>query len=209
MGLFSSREVIYPSEFEMSENMIKTRNFFYQKCFVDIIGEACSHYMLVAGGSVLDYFMNKKITSDFDIYFETHDAREFYLEKIQEDDHEIITETSNAILIKRGDGYLYHLINPEFIPSTNIFDFFDFNVCCVGVDNKKHFLYEETALYSIYDKNLIILNVIDPLSTLKRLQKYIKKGFEIKNDHVFFEFIDVLHLYYNSAEYKAKRMIKY
>lgn len=210
---FFKEAIISPDKSEMTDNMLKTRDFFYKKCFLDVIGKndllkMTREYMLVAGGSVLDYYINKKITNDFDIYFDEYDSMKKYLEKIEENEHEIISHTSKAILLKQN-GYLYHLIHPNFISSNDAFKTFDFNICCLGVDHRNNFLYEKTAIYSINEKNILLNNIMDPLSTFKRLQKYIKKGFEIKNDYVFFKFIDTLYNYYNSPEYKNKIISRY
>lgn len=213
--LFSQNiEIIHTKDSDLTKNMLKTRNFFYKKCFSHIIDSAKqenisgSTYALVAGGSVLDYYMNKEITNDFDIYFENNDFFEYYLTKIQEGEYEVVNKTPHAVLIKKN-GYLYHLIKPSFVSGLDAFKTFDFNVCCLGVNTRKEFLYERTALNSIYEKSLKLINISDPLSTFKRLQKYIKKGFEIKNDYVFFEFVNLLYRYYNSPDYKNKIVSKF
>lgn len=72
------------------------------------------------------------------------------------------------------------LIKILFETPEHTIDQFDFTVCCFAVDKNK-VTYHQSAPFDLLHKRLVINNLPFPVSTLQRIQKYLKKGYWICN----------------------------
>lgn len=152
----------------------------------------------VAGGCVRDYFSTGKLDSDIDIFFPDADqfekCRMYLLEATEQTIKEIIDEkevikiipkdraavlfqNDNVIKIKYR-GRKYDLVKKYFASPELTIDEFDFTVCCAATDGKKVFTHN-TFWMDLAKRQLMLHKLPFPLSTLWRLQKYIKKGYTI------------------------------
>ncbi|MEW6171294.1 MAG: hypothetical protein AB1472_07050 [Candidatus Omnitrophota bacterium] len=133
----------------------------------------------VAGGAVRDYFSLGYITTDIDIYFPSDE--EFQKGKIWFIDNggEIKFENERLMVIYYKK-HKFELIKMFFESPQQTIDQFDFTVCC-GAISKDSVFFHNTFFIDLAKKRLVVNNLPYPLSTLQRLQKYIKKGFTICN----------------------------
>ncbi|MFW6311148.1 MAG: hypothetical protein ACOC1K_02820 [Nanoarchaeota archaeon] len=113
---------------------------------------------------MLTYFFSSK---------EEYDKADKILEK-----NTVISDTDRAKM------YLYnkkkiHIIKSFFYESPKkTVDDFDFTVCCAAI-SKSDVIYHDTFFVDLARRKLVINNLRLPINTLKRIQKYQRKGFYI------------------------------
>lgn len=174
---------------------------YFNRLILDELKGICMTW--VAGGCVRDYFSIGKLTSDIDLFFT---CEEDYLKcknylclgatrKVQrtepathpDADDKIIIETIDKSLAKVTfendnvtkviyNGRHFDLVKKYFPAPTESMMAFDFTVCCAAVDNGRVYMHE-TFFIDLAKRQLMINQLPFPLSTMWRMQKYIKKGF--------------------------------
>ena len=133
----------------------------------------------VAGGCVRDYFTIGYVKSDIDVFFTSKEQYDIADSKLSS--NKVLEDTDNAKMYLI-DKKKIHLIKKVFYdsPKTCIDDF-DFTVCCAAV-NKENVIHHDTFFIDLASKRLVIQNLNYPLSTFKRVQKYVRKGYWICNN---------------------------
>jgi hypothetical protein len=89
----------------------------------------------------------------------------------------IYFESKNVVKINYK-GYKFDLVKKLFNNPQECIDAFDFTICCVAVDKNKTYI-NKTFFMDLAKRALVINTIPYPLSTLWRMQKYIKKGHTI------------------------------
>lgn len=129
----------------------------------------------VAGGVLRDYFLEKPLKSDCDIFFpnatEFNKAKDYFLSK----GGRIVWESDNGMKVTyRGNTFdLIKIFTPN--PMATI-SRFDFTISMLATDGKDLY-YGNNTLKDLQDRKLVINTIVNPLSTLKRVLKHYKKGF--------------------------------
>lgn len=136
----------------------------------------------IAGGAVRDYFSYGKPKSDIDIFFPNQEEFDKADSKLFSNiENKLLKSSENAKLFKHKHG-LIHIIQKHFYETPNdIINSFDFTVCCAAIGKDCGLIYHETFFIDLARRKLVINSLPFPLSSLQRLQKYIKKGFWICN----------------------------
>lgn len=139
----------------------------------------------IAGGAVRDYFATGKMTeSDVDFFLPDRKSMArlvIVLRNKFKFKHYLITK--NAI---KGYGYLgkdkvdIDIVKVVFEDKFKTIDQFDFTVCCFAVD-RKEVAYHPSAPFDLLRKRLVINALPFPVSTLQRMQKYLKRDYWICN----------------------------
>lgn len=152
----------------------------------------------MAGGCIRDYFSTGKLDSDIDIFFPDADqfekCRKYLIDSKERSIKTIVDEKEvvriipkeNAVVLFQNDnvvkikykGRKYDLVKKYFASPELTIEAFDFTVCCAAVDGKSVFTHD-TFWIDLAKRQLMINKLPFPLSTLWRLQKYIKKGYTI------------------------------
>jgi hypothetical protein len=129
----------------------------------------------IAGGALRDYFTDKPLTTDCDIYFpnatEFNKAKNYFLSK----GGQIIYESENGMKVTDG-GKTFDLVKifrPNPIETINQFDF---TISMFATDGKDIF-YGDNSIKDLQDRKLVLNNLIMPISTLRRVLKHYKKGY--------------------------------
>lgn len=134
----------------------------------------------IAGGALRDYFSLGYCASDIDVFFpsvnEFQKANNFFETKglkptFQND------RVTNYIWKK----HKIQLITGHYFQSPeDTINAFDFTVACCAVDRER--VYHHASFFiDLARKRLVINQLPYPLSTLQRMQKYIKYGYTICN----------------------------
>lgn len=131
-----------------------------------------------AGGCVRDMLVGDKI-KDYDLFCSDKVSEDAIIEYLNNNDHNSKFLNENDILANfmYKDKFIqvikgrYYGIDPK-----NIIDMFDYTICCASV-TKTSFNYNKYFFEDCLTKSLRINKITYPLSTLERLQKYIKKGY--------------------------------
>lgn len=144
----------------------------------------------IAGGTLRDYFSEKKLNSDCDIFFPNVDefikAKKYFISK----GAKIIWESENGMKVTYK-GKTFDLIK-IFMPSpSDTISRFDFTISMFATDGKEVY-YGNTSLKDLQDKKLVLNTMVNPLSTLKRVLKHYKKGFTMSADETkkLYEFLN-------------------
>lgn len=129
----------------------------------------------IAGGVLRDYFTNKPLKSDCDIFFpnatEFDKAKNYLLSK----GAKVIWESENGMkVVYKGNTFdLVKIFTPNPLATIGRFDF---TISMLATDGKELY-YGNNTLKDLKDRKLVINTIVNPLSTLKRVLKHYKKGF--------------------------------
>lgn len=139
----------------------------------------------IAGGCLRDWFETGKLTeSDIDFFSNTRtDLCKTLLMLRKQYKARILYSTKRVLKLWCTIGknnIRIDLIKILFDTPENTIDQFDFTVCCFAVDRNR-VTYHPSAPFDLLHKRLVINNLPYPVSTLQRMQKYLKKGFWICN----------------------------
>lgn len=144
---------------------------------------------LIAGGFIREYFTGG-CPSDMDLYFRNEDCFNLSKQIIDESKlYDVAFDTSRAITYKNKEGnnpvqlvkYLYG--QPETILSD-----FDFIMCMGGLDvTTKNLITHTQFIQDITERKLRYNIKTKPfrLSTLKRVVKFVSRGFAIEDADLF------------------------
>lgn len=129
----------------------------------------------IAGGSLRDYFMAVKITTDYDLFFpnevEYEKAKLFF----KKADAEIKWESDNGMKVKYNKR-TFDLVKKYFESPQITIDAFDFTISMIAVDNEKVY-HGVTTFIDLAKRQLMINKITYPASTMSRAFRYYKKGF--------------------------------
>lgn len=137
----------------------------------------------VAGGAVRDYFLGKT-PNDIDIFFpsklEMHEFSERISEKHGLDSKKLlVAENANVIKVKlKKEEKKIDLVKLYHPSAQHAIKSFDFTVCAVAV-TPNYITYHENFFLDLATKRLSLNTTPTALNILYRLQKYIKKGYEM------------------------------
>lgn len=143
------------------------------------------HGTYLAGGSVLALADGvKDYTGDFDLFFSSEDSKNHTAGNLEADGAEFVTATDNAVTYKYKN-YTVQLVHRQYYATPeDIFNEFDMTICMWAIDfEDKPNLY--SGDYTILDtgqKEIVLHNVRNPASTMKRLAKYAAKGYVVTTD---------------------------
>lgn len=135
-------------------------------------------YCWVAGGALRGFFEDGYVKSDIDLWFRNEDDLVGATKSIQKNtDAEKVYE-SDRVLRLTSSKTKFDLVKRYYNSMEECISQFDFTVCCCAVDHEdvKH---HEDYFIDMATKRLIINNIIMPLSTLRRVQKYTRRGYRI------------------------------
>ena len=129
----------------------------------------------IAGGILRDYFSDMPMKSDCDIYFPNVEEFNKAKNHLLSNGGKIIWESENGMKVTyKGNTFdLVKIFRPN--PTATIARF-DFTISMFATDGRDLF-YGNNSLKDLQDRKLVINNIINPLSTLKRVLKHYKKGF--------------------------------
>lgn len=151
-------------------------------------------YCYCAGGCIRDYFSVGKLTSDIDIYFSSETDFEIIknylinseIETYMDDEQKMTNKKEKAIVLYENPnvikvkykGKIFDLVRSLYAAPKDCIAQFDFTVACAAIDLKEVYTHE-TFFIDLGKRQLMINALPFPLSTMWRMQKYIKKGYVI------------------------------
>lgn len=175
----------------MEKNYKECIDYFNKKLFnkfrkLGILPTDC----WVAGGAVRDFFSKGYVSyqGDYDLYFKNKDNADKVERLILGDTvKESVIKSNPEIIFKSNlltriiyEGKRLDLVKRYFPSMEDTIDAFDFTVCCCAT-NGEEIKVHPTFFADLAKKRLVINKIFYPLSTLQRVQKYIKKDFTICN----------------------------
>lgn len=151
---------------------------FFMRRFFNKVTAKC----WIAGGALRDYYTTGYTTTDLDVYFPNEKELLIAMKELIQAGYNIDYESENSVKLSRGKDQI-DLVKVYFSTPAETFETFDFTcVCCVvSPDGVWH---HPTFFIDLASKKLVINKLWKPLGTLKRLQKYAKKGYNMENDQL-------------------------
>jgi hypothetical protein len=165
--------------------------YHYQKLIFDDLPKNIKYGVFIAGGAVRDYLTDSEI-NDIDLFVTDQGVLDnliaFFKEK-----GKLINENKILANYKYKDKWFQIIKNRFFESPRQLIDSFDFTICqaVVYVENisvnegetkdQMEFEFNETFFQDSLAKHLRTATINFPLSTLERMQKYIKKGYTACN----------------------------
>lgn len=165
---------------------------YFDRLILNELKDVCATW--IGGGSVRDYFSVGYITGDVDLYFSNKEefdkCHQYFMYNgiIEKKDGDIVSNVSKpaAFLLYENDnvckllykGKKYDLVKKFFSDPETAINAFDFTVSCAAIDRTK--VYTHPTFFVDLAKRALVINKLPyPMSTLWRMQKYIKKGYTI------------------------------
>jgi hypothetical protein len=129
----------------------------------------------IAGGVLRDYFSDKPLKSDCDIFFPSLSDFDKAKNYFMYNGGKVIWESENGIKVTyKGNTFdLVKIFRPNPLETISRFDFTISMFATDGMD----VYYGNNSLKDLQDRKLVINTIVNPLSTLKRVLKHYKKGF--------------------------------
>lgn len=159
-------------------DVIELNNTRVNRCriyFDELILKELENYQLwIAGGAIRSWFTNER-RSDVDLFFPNDKEREKVLNHMKGLDSEVVFENENVTKIKYKKQ-VFDICKPTFgSPQETIKDF-DFTVSMFAC-NRQSFWCGEESFMDLASRRLCINKAPFPMSSLSRMQKYIRKGY--------------------------------
>jgi|APHig6443717497_1056834.scaffolds.fasta_scaffold86994_2 hypothetical protein len=138
--------------------------------------------VVIAGGAIRDSLFGDEY-SDIDIFGLTKEDLDLFvkLNLTKSHGYKLVYFNDNLRTYRKGKIKV-QIIYREYEKLTDIIDSFDFTVCQFMYDGEK-VICNPSGLLDVYHKRIVI-NHLDPLfvfDSLRRVQKYIQKGYTICN----------------------------
>lgn len=134
----------------------------------------------IAGGALRDYFSIGYPQSDIDVFFPNNDEYEKAKKCLLFHTQGNIEYENEKICVFIVNKHRFELVKIFFPTPESTITEFDFTVCCCAVDTKDVYMHED-FFADLAKRRLVVNKLPFPLSTLQRLQKYIRKGYSICN----------------------------
>lgn len=139
----------------------------------------------LAGGSVSALVNQQKdYQGDYDLFFGSYEDMHHTLGNLEANEATFVAGTGNAVTAKYK-GHTIQCISRDYFNSPeDLFNDFDITVCMFALDfEKKPNIYcGDYAFIDLFNKQIVLHNVRQPASTLKRLVKYGARGFNVTTD---------------------------
>lgn len=157
---------------------------YFRKRLLTHLSEELNKKVWIAGGAIRDYFTDGTVSKDIDFFCVDRSSMAELIKVLRnkvEFKHYMITR--NAI---KGYGFIYgkkvliDIVKKPFTDATSCIDAFDFTVCQFAL-NYETFFYHKSAIFDLIRKRLVVHAMPAPVDSMKRLQKYVKKGFTACN----------------------------
>ena len=134
----------------------------------------------VAGGAIRAWFQERKVTSDIDVWFPSES--EWTKAKAVAGKAWRLTKETPATANYAAGGKWVQLVRKHYFESPEAtIAAFDFTVACGATDCIQCYFHEHFFI-DLTMRRLAFNNIVYPLSTWRRCQKYAEKGFRLCPD---------------------------
>jgi hypothetical protein len=134
----------------------------------------------LAGGALRRTLRGMDADSDFDFFFHDADQLERFKGKLLDGVFKLHHETEHHVELRGKIGEEESIVQcirfAYYDRSEDVIDSFDFTICQFAFDGR-NLIVGEYALWDLGRKRLAINKITYPLSTMRRVLKYAKQGF--------------------------------
>lgn len=163
----------------------------------------------IAGGSLLSIIQEKTI-NDIDIYMPFPKKQES-LKSLFELRGWCVDETHNTITFSLETGEKVQLINSFVGTPEEVLSSFDYVPCMIAYSPKERLIYRHEDFYELIEDYKLVFNsnAEYPVSSLRRLIKYAKKGYNISLEDLYELIIKINELNLSDLETIKKHFFFY
>jgi hypothetical protein len=140
----------------------------------------------IAGGCITSFLSGDKV-NDIDCFVNTRsNACKLIVELRKKFEFKAYLITPNAIkgiATIKGKSIKIDIVKNVFDNPLSTIENFDFTVVCFSTDGDR-FYYHSKAAFDLLRRKLVINNTTHPVDSVRRLQKYVKRGFSACNGTV-------------------------
>lgn len=170
------KHVFQSDKFPVADGVIH----FFRKMIFNKLGD---NKCWIAGGAVTSFLANDRIR-DVDLFFDSREAACKVLIILRRDFnfkmHFCTKQAIKGHIDYNGSILNIDIVKRIFSDPIETISEFDFTVCCLAVDQES-FYYHENAAFDILRKKLVVNKLPFPVSTNRRMAKYLKRGYSICN----------------------------
>jgi hypothetical protein len=154
--------------------------FYFQKQILEKLPEDIREKVAVAGGAVRDKLLDVDI-KDYDLFVQDKETEDKLIEFYKANGKE--GNVNSQLANYTYEGKWIQIIRGKYynMETTELIDSFDFTITMAMVTMKHGLRVGEFFYQGIATKHLRINRLDFPLSSLERMQKYIKKGYTACN----------------------------
>ena len=137
--------------------------------------------VVLAGGALRALVNTWDEIQDYDLFFIDNTKVEEVKGKLNDNDYNLIFECPEGKLFTyvNSDGIKVQLIlKREYSSCLDIINSFDVTACCAAYDGEE-FFYNDRFVFDNLNGLLNINSIEYPVATMKRIAKYIEKGFKL------------------------------
>lgn len=137
----------------------------------------------IAGGYCRSVFAREPRRSDIDIFFSNPEKDgPLVMDAIGkvDDDFETIIENDTVSKL-RVCGKAVDVVLKKYDGIQHCLSTFDFTVACIGITRSGEIWHHKTFWQDLASRSLVVNHLPHPVGTIRRMQKYIKKGYRICN----------------------------
>jgi len=152
----------------------------------------------IAGGVLRDYFTEKPLKSDCDIFFPNMTEFDKAKKYLQSKGAKTIWESVNGMKVTYK-GNTYDLVKIFAKNPMDTIARFDFTISMLATDGNDLY-YGNNTLKDLQDRKLVINTIVNPLSTLKRVLKHYKKGYTMSAEETKKLYVALNNLPYDTTD---------
>ena len=183
------RKIMKHIEISFDQSMIEhpqaynCMSYFYKLILSDL-PELIKGKVWISGGIVRNWMLGEYLNTDID-FFSSDKSKlatlVYHLRNKYGFKPYLISKNAIKGTIKlKGKEVKVDIVKRLFENQQETIENFDFTVCCFST-NGETFVYNESAPFDLLRKRLVVNSLPYPVDTLKRLQRYIKKGYTACN----------------------------
>ena len=176
----------------LSANKISERGYSIYNYLCDL---NCNPNIIVAGGCIRSMLL-REWPQDIDIFFKNKEAFEEF-KRQSDQDNKVTYETENSVVYKE------HKIDGKVVPLNLVkiayyetpekcIETFDFTISQFALDKDQNIIATEGAILDLYGKRLVIDKLTYPVSTIRRMIKFTKRGYYMCDGAIKSLFKDVV-----------------
>lgn len=146
-----------------------------------------AHGALVAGGAIVSLMEGREV-KDIDVFFHSKETVQGAIARVKHlDGYESIYNNNTACMFTVYGAGPFNFVTKRFFHSLyELFDDFDFTLTMVGFDCRDGIIQAHIGFEDAFREKKIIFNHLNkyPLTSLKRVLKYQKRGYDISGDEI-------------------------
>jgi len=134
----------------------------------------------LAGGAVRDMVQGYEPQNDWDLFFTNEVDCNKYLDSLVDDGARTIRENPQCVTLSYNDQIIQVIHLQYFDSMDQVLTSFDFTICQFGYEPSTKLLYcAPFALWDLARKRLVPTKITFPVSSFRRMIKYVNQGFYI------------------------------